>query len=80
MLLKRGFGGALLTLLSRFLLDQTRPLTLPEHVLNPMRDTVAQWHHDPRAPGWLNRLEDAWTTTGPWTGHGSTAGNGARPT
>jgi uncharacterized membrane protein len=67
-------------LLSRFLLDQTRPLTLPEHVLNPMRDTVAQWHHDPRAPGWLNRLEDAWTTTGPWTGHGSTAGNGARPT
>lgn len=53
-------------LLSRFLLDQTRPLGLPDHVLNPLRATVADWHHEARAPGWLNRLEDRWTTAGPW--------------
>lgn len=53
-------------LLSRFLLDQTRPLTLPDQVLNPMQSAIAGWHHEPRAPGWLNRLEDRWTTHGPW--------------
>ena len=53
-------------LLSRFLLDQTRPLGLPEQVLNPMRSAVATWHDEPRASAWLNRLEDRWTTTGPW--------------
>ena len=53
-------------LLSRFLLDQTRPLGLPEQVLNPMRRAVATWHDEPRASAWLNRLEDRWTTTGPW--------------
>lgn len=53
-------------MLSRFLLDQTRPLGLPEQVLNPMRSAIAGWHHEPRAPGWLNRLEDALTTRGRW--------------
>jgi len=53
-------------LLSRFLLDQTRPLGLPEQVLHPMHCAVAAWHDEPRAPAWLNRLEDRWTTTGPW--------------
>ncbi|MBK6557977.1 MAG: hypothetical protein IPG16_12485 [Comamonadaceae bacterium] len=37
-------------LLKRFLLDQTRPLGLPEQVLDPMRVTVAAWHDEPRAP------------------------------
>ncbi len=53
-------------MLSGFLLDQTRPLGLPEQVLNPMQDAVADWHHEPRAPLWLNRLEDALTTQGRW--------------
>ena len=53
-------------MLSRFLLDQTRPLGLPQQVLNPLSDAVAQWHHEPRAPRWLNRLEDALTTSGRW--------------
>ena len=53
-------------MLSRFLLDQTRPLGLPEQVLNPMRSAIAGWHHEPRAPGWLNRVEDALTTRGRW--------------
>lgn len=53
-------------LLTRFLLDQTRPLDLPDELLQPVRSTVAGWHHDPRAPGWLNRLEDRLTTTDEW--------------
>jgi hypothetical protein len=52
--------------LTRFLMDQTRPLALPERVLNPMADTIAGWSHDPCAPGWVNGLEDRMTTTGPW--------------
>jgi uncharacterized membrane protein len=53
-------------LLTRFLLDQTRPLNLPDHLLNPLTETVSAWSDDPAAPGWLNRLEDRWTTTGHW--------------
>jgi hypothetical protein len=53
-------------MLSQFLLDQTRPIGLPDHVLNPMRATVAQWSDEPRAPGWLNWLEDRLTTRGAW--------------
>ncbi len=53
-------------LLTRFLLDQTRPLTLPAELLEPMHATVAGWQQDPRAPGWLNRLEDRITTVGAW--------------
>jgi len=54
-------------LLTRFLLDQTRPLGLPDELLQPMRATVAGWHHDARAPGWVNRLEDRLTTVGQWS-------------
>ncbi|MDE2606618.1 MAG: DUF2236 domain-containing protein [Burkholderiales bacterium] len=53
-------------LLTRFLLDQTRPLALPDEVLRPMRDTVAAWHHDPHSPAWVNRLEDRLTAGGEW--------------
>jgi hypothetical protein len=54
-------------LLTRFLLDQTRPLGLPGQLLGPVRGTVAQWHHDARAPAWVNRLEDHLTTHGQWS-------------
>lgn len=54
-------------LLTRFLLDQTRPLRLPTHVINAMQDTVSQWSDDPHALPWLNRLEDRFTTAGPWS-------------
>ncbi len=54
-------------LLTRFLLDQTRPLGLPAQLLGPMHGTVAQWHHDHRAPAWVNRLEDRLTTHGRWS-------------
>ncbi|AMO23072.1 hypothetical protein GCM10027034_44910 [Ramlibacter solisilvae] len=53
-------------LLTRFLLDQTRPLALPDSLLEPMHRTVAQWHHDHHAPGWVNRLEKRITTKGEW--------------
>lgn len=54
-------------LLTRFLLDQTRPLALPAELLEPMRETIARWHHDARSPGWINRLEDRMTTRGEWS-------------
>ncbi|MDQ7743498.1 carotenoid biosynthesis protein [Hydrogenophaga pseudoflava] len=53
-------------LLTRFLMNQTRPLALPDRVLNPMGDLIAGWSQDPLAPAWLNRLEDRLTTTGTW--------------
>lgn len=53
-------------LLTRFLMDQTRPLNLPPALLEPMQGTIAGWHQDPQAPGWINRLEDRLTTSGPW--------------
>lgn len=64
-LLGRTLGYHMLT---RFLLDQTRPLTLPEQVLNPMMDTVADWGHDPHNGRLANRIEDHLTTTGRWQG------------
>jgi hypothetical protein len=53
-------------LLTRFLLDQTRPLNLPEHLLTPLHQTVAAWGEDPQALGWVNRMEDRCTTAGQW--------------
>lgn len=55
-------------MLSQFLLDQTRPIGLPDYLLNPLRSTVAAWSTDARAPRWLNALETRLTTRGPWTG------------
>ena len=62
--------------MSRLLMSQTRPLQLPEQLLNPMQEAVASWSDDPRAPAWVNRLEDRLTTTGTWRLHTATA---ARP-
>jgi ER-bound oxygenase mpaB/B'/Rubber oxygenase, catalytic domain len=53
-------------LIVRFLMDQTRPLVLPEHLAHPMRETVAAWGRDPQAPGWLNAIEDRYTVAGDW--------------
>jgi hypothetical protein len=53
-------------LLTRFLLDQTRPLVLPDHLLDPLHQTVAAWGDDGQAAGWVNRLEDRFTATGIW--------------
>jgi ER-bound oxygenase mpaB/B'/Rubber oxygenase, catalytic domain len=53
-------------LLTKLLLSQTRPLALPDDVLEDLRHTVAQWSDDPKAPPWLNQLEDRWTHEGQW--------------
>jgi hypothetical protein len=39
------------------LMDQTRPLKLPEALLNQMGAMTGQWHVDPKAPGWINKVE-----------------------
>lgn len=48
------------------LLDQTRPLKLPDHLLNRIDETMTTWSDDPRSPGWINAIEDALTTSGSW--------------
>lgn len=53
--------------LTKFLMDQTRPLKLPTHLLDQIRHTVGQWENDPKAPGWINRLEDRMTVHGLWS-------------
>jgi hypothetical protein len=53
-MLTRALGQRLVT---RFLLDQTRPLRLPEALLNAVGDATDTWRTDPKAPRWLNRFE-----------------------
>lgn len=52
--------------ITTLLMDQTRPLRLPNHLLNQMQQMVSGWSDDPQAPGWLNRLEDRMTRQGSW--------------
>lgn len=53
-------------LLTTVLLDQTRPLRLPDHLLSRIDDTMATWGHDRKAPRWLNAVEDLLTIRGSW--------------
>jgi hypothetical protein len=41
----------------RILMDQTRPLKLPDALLGQVDTVVQGWHVDPKAPRWMNRLE-----------------------
>ena len=41
----------------KLLMDQTRPLKLPVALLDGVGEAVQAWHHDPKAPAWMNRLE-----------------------
>ncbi|NNG21659.1 DUF2236 domain-containing protein [Massilia sp. ML15P13] len=50
----RAFGYRLVT---RFLMDQTRPLKLPDALLGQVAAVTAGWKHDPQAPRWVNRFE-----------------------
>jgi ER-bound oxygenase mpaB/B'/Rubber oxygenase, catalytic domain len=52
--------------LTKLLMSQTRPLALPDKVLQNLHQTVALWGHDPKALSWLNRWEDRLTCEGPW--------------
>lgn len=53
-------------LLTRLLLYQTRPLSLPTHLLPEVAAVVADWGTDPQAPRWLNAMEDRMTSKGRW--------------
>jgi len=53
-MLTRAFGYRLVT---RFLIDQTCPLRLPDALLDEVHAATGQWRHDPKAPRWLARLE-----------------------
>lgn len=53
--------------MAKFLMDQTRPLKLPDHLLGGITDMMSAWSEDPKAPRWMNRLEDSFTTKGDWT-------------
>lgn len=57
-------------LMSRVLLDQTRPLKLPQHLLNQVTRAMGQWGEDAKAPGWMNRVEDRLTQRGAWNAQG----------
>lgn len=62
-------------LLSRLLMDQTRPLALPPRLVGRIGHTLDTWSDDPHAPRWLNALEDRLTTRGPWhTGRAANPG------
>jgi hypothetical protein len=41
----------------RFLMDQTRPLKLPDALLRQVAGAVNDWDVDPQAPRWMNRIE-----------------------
>jgi len=47
--------------MTRLLMDQTRPLQLPNHLLNQIDSAREGWRHDPKAPAWLNRVEQRLT-------------------
>jgi hypothetical protein len=52
--------------IKRVLLDQTRPLKLPDHLLGHVHRAMAEWGRDPNAPDWLSAVEDRFTTPGTW--------------
>ncbi len=39
------------------LMNATRPLKLPEHVSDRAQAMMERWHRDPKAPRWMNALE-----------------------
>jgi len=53
-MLTRALGQRLVT---HFLLDLTRPLRLPDALLNDVNDAATAWHTDPKASHWMRRLE-----------------------
>jgi hypothetical protein len=53
--------------ISRVLMSQTRPLQLPDGLLNQLDAVVKGWSNDPHVPAWLNRLESRLTAQGSWS-------------
>ena len=53
-------------LTARLLMDQTRPLKLPNHLLNRVNTMMGNWGNDKLASGWMNSIEDSMTVQGSW--------------
>lgn len=53
-------------LLSKVLIDPTKPLDLPDQQVAQVRKMLGDWSTDPKAPKWLNKIEDIFTTRGTW--------------
>lgn len=45
-------------MMSKLLMDQTRPLVLPEHLASQMNDTMDKWAKDGKAPSWMGKVEN----------------------
>jgi hypothetical protein len=45
----------------RLLMDETRPLKLPDSLLGEVGCAVHAWHNDDKAPRWVNALERRFT-------------------
>jgi hypothetical protein len=43
--------------MARILMDQTRPLKLPDVLLNDVNAALHRWQTDPHQPGWVNKVE-----------------------
>lgn len=52
--------------MTRVLMNETRPLQLPQPTLDQIDTLMQRWGDDPKAPRWLNTLEDRLTAPGPW--------------
>ena len=52
--------------MTRLLMDQTRPLKLPQHLRDRVDLMLGRWSEDAKAPRWMNSLEDAVTVKGSW--------------
>jgi hypothetical protein len=50
------------------LMSQTRDLSVPGRLRPGIRAVIAGWGADSKASGWMNSLEDRFTTPGDWTG------------
>jgi hypothetical protein len=53
-------------LMCKLMMDQARPLKLPQRLLSDMSGLFSAWSSDPKSPGWVNALEDHMTTQGDW--------------
>ncbi len=53
-------------LLSKVLIDPKKPLDLPDRQVVQVKKMLSEWSQDPRAPKWLNSIEDLFTIRGDW--------------
>ena len=52
--------------IAKLLMDETRPLKLPQHALSQASTAIHTWSVDAKAPTWMNTLEDRVTIKGSW--------------